>query len=513
MNSSRVVLYAFMPMTIPTQVARPFVYQFTPDFIDSIKTQPSLEFAVSKGNLALSESAKKSILPDDTGVILNTVTLQSQWTFVLLIDTTPETHGTILVPGIRQISMGYFTDEPIDMAGNPNPMATMIFTHNSVTFIRPSRGPMTPVDGRVVYNTQDVDYASESINMLYDNKMLLGTPKEILEMSARAAQNGFMDYSALDISSMKAGDSIKAIDTADKAPKHLLSDILRSVDNGLDSTISEEPVLSKFSDPNDMYLPPNIRAMETTVANMPSGHVVDIQTGLDTTRPVTMAELCTKFPNVLIQPFRVNVQNGYGWDVAQQATYNSNGNLAPIMSIRNQLSYLCSTVIQAVCSQLGVTTVGFSYRWLDGDGFVAGKNEAYQLIAFNLAIPRPDCVTESAALRFKMTLDDQLFDVIHSLAGEFELHVMADMGGNILINLKLYNFPDAQDGAYYQTTARLGGMVNPLIGTVEIINNNVVQLNNAMQSLIATGLEQKNLELNTQIQPQTWDTGLPTAQF
>jgi len=64
------------------------------------------------------------------------------------------------------------------------------------------------------------------------------------------------------------------------------------------------------------------------------------------------------------------------------------------------------------------------------------------------------------------------------------MFVMANMGGDISINLMLENYPDAADGSFYQTSARFGGLMNPMIGTIPIINNNVMQLSNVTQTLV-----------------------------
>lgn len=60
MGENSVKLYVFMPRDIPVQVARPFVYQFTPDLIDGIKTQVSGANAVANGDPATVEAGKRA---------------------------------------------------------------------------------------------------------------------------------------------------------------------------------------------------------------------------------------------------------------------------------------------------------------------------------------------------------------------------------------------------------------------------------------------------------------------
>ena len=96
----------------------------------------------------------------------------------------------------------------------------------------------------------------------------------------------------------------------------------------------------------------------------------------------------------------------------------------------------------------------------------------------------------------KMYLDDQLFNVIHDNVGEFELNCMCDMASTILVGLCLYQFPDAQDGAYYQTDCRLGGIVNPLVGTQDVIVTNANQLYSTAHNLATNTLASINLTPN-----------------
>jgi hypothetical protein len=274
---------------------------------------------------------------------------------------------------------------------------------------------------------------------------------------------------------------------------------MKSIDAGIDSIGASDGIRSEIStNPDDRLSNPVDLALSTTIANATATNYLDTVTGLDTSKPHSMRELMDLYPYMEVYPFTYHDSNTFNWDIAPQVEYNAGGNLCTVMHPKQQFSSLASNVVQAIIASSGIATIAFSYRWYDGDGVVAGKNDAFNLTRFDLMVPRSPEMTKSIAETVKAYLDHQLFEVIHACCGEFEINVLADAVGTVLIDLRLFNIPSAQDGGFYQTDAKLGGIVNPLIGTINTINSNASALADTTQSLIGRTIAKQDFPTSTQ---------------
>ena len=492
-NGNRIMLFLYSPHVLPDQVLRSFEYSFTPDFVDALSQAAkvgTLEFAVGKERLKSLPGGQTAIMPSSEGKIADTNNWNNVWTFTLVIDLQQASFNGIIAPATRKIASGYVVGEPgtNDIAGNflLNEQAVLVFTHVTNLNVRRSFNPnLASKDGYAFY-PDSMDYASESVPMYYNEDMFLGSPRELLREQINSP-TGVMNYNALSLTHVKDGHAPRAIKNEMRAPKAQLSHIMRAIDCGLDQIGLGDGVHDKLRSSSDDYIAPVDQALNTVVDNLASGNMFDIVTGIDTSQAMSIQQLQAIYPNMEVYPYQIRNQNTFGWDVANQVGQNYSGQVNVVMSPKQQFSSLAATVIQSVCSALGISTVAFSYRWLDSDGFVVGKHEAFQLSKFDLMVPRPAMATDIAN-QMKMYLDDQLFDIIHSCCGEFEINALCDMAGTNLIDLRLYWYPDPQDGSYFQTDAKLGGIINPMVGTLSTINSNALSLDNLTRDLIGRDL-------------------------
>lgn len=482
-NHAQLMIYSPKPM--PNQVLRSHVYQFTPNFMDAlINSKPDKSFE-RKISTHLPD-INRVILPDSEGKIVDVSNWSNVWTFTLIYDLEQNSFAGIRAPSIRKIASGYFTDEPgtIDMGGNfiLNPNCVLVFTCSTDITITKGFSERSAVDGlNVTPVTQE--FAGQSIPTMYKENMYLGTPGDLLNAAVKSTNQGFNDYSNMDLSMAKAGQSQRKIDNELKSPKAQLQKIMSSIDNGIENTIANQPVISRMASP-DEYLDPVQQSLNFIENSLPDSMYTGFHRGLDASRPITIAELDELFPNLEVRPMLIRTDVGYGWDVASQVGQNTAGQVGPIVSPKQQYSALAATSVQAICASLGLATVIFSYRWLNSDGFVAGKYEAFNISKFDFMVPRENqIIVDQYATRFKQYLDSQLFEVIHDNVGEFEIHAMCDMAGTVSVDLRLYNYPDPQDGAFFQTDSKLGGIINPLVGSINVINTNANQLFNTINNI------------------------------
>lgn len=496
-NGNKVLLFVYAPHAMPGQVLRSFMYQFTPNFVDALahSSAMSLDRAVSTQAKDI-PNCLTAIMPDAEGKVADVSNWNNYWTFTLVLDIQQATFNNIIVPNHRKIATGYFTDEAgaYDPTGNflLNPNAVMVFTHATNVDVRSrigSRAATTP-DGLDVY-AHTSDYAGEAIPHMFSEDMFVGCPRDLAKVASANNTDTFTSYDDLSLTHVRDGAGTRSIDNDLKLPRQQLGQIMHAVDIGLMKGQYAVPVHDTIG-MGDRTLNPVDRALDAITNNLPTSQVLDIVTGLDTSRPWTISEVNALYPNLEVYPFAFKNPNMFGWDIAQQVGINGSGQVGSVVCPKMQMSSLASSVIQAVCSSIGIATCAFSYRWLDGDGFVAGKNDAFNLSMFCLMVPRPPNITKQLADQMKCYLDDHLFEIIHTVCGEFEINALCDMAGKVLIDLRLFNYPDAQDGAYFHTDAKLGGIVNPMIGGLSIINNNAMQLAETTKSLVGYNFAQQD---------------------
>lgn len=511
-NSNRVLLFLYAPHVMPNQVLRSHMYQFTPDLVDALynaQQTMSLEQAVSPLNLSRLPGGMNAIMPDAEGKIADTENWNNVWTFTLVIDLQQSTFNGLISPTTRKIASGFIYGEAgtqnvygnLDHTAHPfilNGQAILVFTRVTNVNVRQSFNPHArTIDGIVAYPTA-MEYVNEVIPTYYHEDMFIGTPSELMEQKF-TSPTGFMDYNKLNLANIKEGMPTRGIKNELKSPAVQLSRLMKSIDAGIDSIGAGDGIRSEIStNPDDRITNPVDLALNTTIANATATNILDTITGLDTSKPHSMQELMDLYPYMEVYPFTYHDSTSFNWDIAPQVEYNTAGTLCTVMHPKQQFSSLASNVVQAIIASSGIATIAFSYRWYDGDGVVAGKNDAFNLTRFDLMVPRSPEMTKSIAETVKSYLDHQLFEVIHACCGEFEINVLADAVGTVLVDLRLFNIPSAQDGGFYQTDAKLGGIVNPLIGTINTINSNATSLADTTQSLIGRTIAKQDFPTSTQ---------------
>jgi hypothetical protein len=100
---------------------------------------------------------------------------------------------------------------------------------------------------------------------------------------------------------------------------------------------------------------------------------------------------------------------------------------------------------------------------------------------------------------FEQQIRDCLFPTLKLMGGEFDLMAYVNTTGEILVDLHFRDSPRdiAIGDGFYETNARLGGIINPLIGTANHINTNALQLQGLLDNLISAKGQFDPIEINT----------------
>lgn len=488
-SGPQATLYLFSPKLIPTQVLRPYLYNFTSGFVNDVINHPTtLQEAVAPNQNGKTDSVVQAILPDINGSVMNTYELSNTWSFVLSIDDNPITQGIRFAspaPGTRLIASGYVVgidtsraEEPVNpITGTINPRAVLVFTHSTMTFIQNEMGVKGGMRSYTTSHDSDLITPMNAAMATNGETLYLGTPGDLMNCT---------DFSNPDQPATAFGDLVigtgnisngsKTVDGVLKSPKHQLNTIMHSMDEAI--TYSEDSfVKSSIMPVSADYEDHRIRGQ--FAENLPNSRKQLPKTGLDTTQPMSMAHLTQLFPNIVIRPF--SVPNQGGWSVSPQDA----------MSCKNQMSSLIASTISSVMPGVGLCSISFRYNsWTKADQFMAipaGMWQIYEPVSTFVETSGEEQI--KIVNYFKKVLENELFPILRSVRGEFDLMAFCNLGGEILLNLNFLcdiqggKVPDALEGVY-ETNGRLGGLLNPMVGPYGVVNSNIGALMNFSREVI-----------------------------
>ena len=472
-RSNSAMLYVFSPNLIPTQVLRSYQYNFTDNLIDAIgDTKGKLrKVVVQPGNGNLARDVNMAILPNPNGIQLDTQTLSGQWSFILIVDTTPTPSSNRLQTAaatVRTIATGYCSEEPINPVTNTiNPDAILMFTKTNITTIVPHIGPsgMTTKD----YCDNDLSIVDDRVNQLTDVSLVSATPRDLLRGHTydRLTNTQICMPGEAALSNVGKGGASKTITNVMNTPSIQLGDIVQAIESGIsfgrNSELGTQSVLvpSPIDDPLETAL--------DCFGNTVSGSDVVIQRGsLDGSHPRTMQQLVNEFPNMEV--FRVPVPTVNCWDSSPQN----------VQTKRNAMSSMLSASLSNLLVSSGLTSIAFRYdSYTSAMTSLTGGNEGiFYPLNYSTVVESDPAAQLRAIEQFKMLFIQHLVPIVRTYGGEFVLMCTIDIVGHILVDL-IYRdeFGQNPGEGWYETSGRLGGFTNPMIADLDTFNTNATQLN------------------------------------
>ena len=478
-------LHLFSPKLMPAQVLRPYIYNFGQGFMNDILTyHDSLQMCVAPAGKGMySDNINQAILPDTNGILLDTYTLSQQWSFVLILDDQPSNRGirnAMPGPEIRIICMGYTNTEPINpMTGTLNPNAVLIFTHTAVTYLNSNVGVMG--SARKFQCSNNSDFVGEMNAQLSREPLFIGTPGDISNnVSTLMGEFGepevIGNYGDISLSNETADAPTRNVDTTMNSPKHQLGSIMAVMDGAINATNEDwvrSSVLPSVPDNNAEY------AHNWFKQNAPGSRGSIPKVGLDTSHPMTISQLNFHYPNIDVVPHKIPGQST--WSVSPQDQ----------MTLRNQMSSMVAASVTSFLPGCCLSDIAFRYcSWSKPDTFMPSSTGVWQIMDAHCLVTVAPNEYKRCIQDFQKICEMQLFPVLKSVHGEFDLMVYCNSGGEIVVDLiyldDRHNLNPGE--GFYETSARLGGLLNPMVVSQDNLNHNVTQLQCALDTVIANKL-------------------------
>lgn len=466
-QEAKLTLRVFSPRSIPTQVIRPMKYNFTDEMIGTIldSSDPSDAVGYNAPN-DTKAMVNGSILPGQ-GVPSSMTVMSSRWTFMMTLDRRMRDGATS-----RFIAAGYFQHEPVapntiwqtDPVMNKN--AEIVFTSSTTVMIRETITPrgkrqdIAPYDNSGLANQEATHWANKELYKALPSAIRDATRVGFQSDNEYGGGGSLVDYSAMDLG---YGPYSHRFPNSDNSPKHHLRKIVRAVDSGM-MCVGGAGTTS-FAGSLDQDSTRFNQGVDSVLAAGTDGQITASKF-IDPTSRYTIAELEKKFPemDVVIHKLDVDPQ----WDVRPQDDYTP----------QNVLSYMASNVISAVCSDLAIATVTFRYSSYQHQP--DGTTGAWQFHDASLLTQSSDQQLQSTLMSFKIALENDLFPIIMTTAGNFDAMVRFDMVGQTLISLNLMEYGD-NDG-WFETAGILGANTSPCLNTEEGVVGNMNQLTRFIES-------------------------------
>lgn len=485
-TNKRALLYVFTPSLIPMQMLRSYRYNFTENLVDELlsRSDDSLQQTVAPNRLGLNSAAVNSaIMPSANGVMLNTSSWSSQWTFVLIIDTQPTQSGdriALASPMTRIIATGFCTEEPVNPATKTiNPNAVLMFTKTNTTYVTPSYGATGIITD--VSNASDTDIVSElNGQMANGTDLYMGSPQDIRSMVTADPTGGMVGaYGSLCLSNVKAGDSNRMVDRRMSTPKIQLGNIMQAIDSSVSFASASNSGLNSPLSPTQFWSDPVALAKSSFDQNVAGSNTLQPNSGIDTSMPMTMGQLTYLFGQIDVVPIKLPAASP--WDSTSQDA----------MTARNSMSSLVSASLSNLVPSCGLANIFFTYQSFTkiGPSMIDPNHGCWKIEDYGMLVQTTREKERAAIELLEKYFEMELVPVLKLVRGDFRIMCYCDCCGYILVDLcytadQNMNFQEA----FYETTSRLGGFINPMIADLETLNHNATQLDQMVSRIISDKL-------------------------
>lgn len=503
-GSGSATLFIFSPRALSKQFVRPYVFNFSDNFIDEIVSK-QFDANVFNGMNRKSDAVLNAIVPTSFEGIyqVRNEELSFYYTFMLIIQR--ENVQNALSPFLkapsptkRQLMSGYFLQEPYNPTtmymGSPtiNPNAMMVFTHDSVFHVSPN--DMMRNNRTVINMNHNADNISRTTEQMVvpgagnngDNRLYMMRPMDLDRAAGLSANfgessvNGMANASLDAVAGARGGNAAVPLASSLKSPMAQLNHICDAARTVLYSNLYESGNMNSFTNP---FIPRQDdpvnaqRYMSQTFSS--SLETVDLNpmtregTDIDTSIPMSIAQLDQMFGSqLIIMPFIVE--------------HHASCELTPQDEITSHKSVMSSMLASTVSSMLPCYNIGgisFSYySYMSNTGGIGNKG-VWNLINVDPLIPNigPDGIDhhlQACIQMFYREMENNLFPILLNAGGDFELHAEINCYNVSLINLVFMDEKGScqNPNGYWETNNCFNNFTNPLLAGENIAARNVNSL-------------------------------------
>ena len=503
-GSGSATLFIFSPRALSKQFVRPYVFNFSDNFIDEIVGK-QFDANMFNGMNRKSDAVLNAIVPTSFEGIyqVRNEELSFYYTFMLIVQR--ENAQNALSPFLkapsptkRQLMSGYFLQEPYNPTtmymGSPtiNPNAMMVFTHDSVFHVSPNdmlRGNRTVIN--MNHNADNISRTTEQmvvpgIGNGGDNRLYMMRPMDLDRAAGLSANfgetsvNGMANASLDAVAGARGGNAAVPLASSLKSPMAQLNHICDAARSVLYSNLYESGNMNSFTNP---FIPRqddpvnSQRYMAQTFSS--SLETVDLNpmtregTDIDTSIPMSIAQLDKMFGNqLMIMPFIVES--------------HASCELTPQDEITSHKSVMSSMLASTISSMLPCYNIGgisFSYySYMSSNGALTNKG-VWNLINVDPLIPNigPDGIDhhlQACIQMFYREMENNLFPILLNAGGDFELHAEINCYNVSLINLIFMDEKGmcTNPHGYWETNNCFNNFTNPLLAGENIAARNVNSL-------------------------------------
>jgi len=468
------VLYILSPRVIPEQVIRPYAYNFNENLIEDLKDQGELkQFFGPRSRGANKESTHRAILPSVQGTRVDTKDLSMMWSFILVLDVGATSSSKYALPSSKSriLCTGFFSEEPLNpMTINNttptiNPRSIMHFTHHSVVAlqdtIQPRYGNRTNMK-----ISHDDDCVNSMLGNIASSDLYLMTPSDIRECSRGNNSDGEFISAYGDKHVGALTDKNVITPSRLKSPKHQFQDILFALDYAVDYESLQKPESSITS---GGYGDPMQEFTDVFDASLIGDNRFVPQLGIDINDPISMHQLIHQYPNINILPCKVPATSQ--WDVRPQDD----------VTVLNSMSSMVASTISTLATGSGISKISFRYNSSIGSSLDPNGGGAWEIQHVETLVPCDDIGTKGCFNTFKNLLQLDLWPILRSVAGEFDIMLSHDITGETLVGLQFLDMPVSH--GMFETCNRMGGMVAPTIGDLSTFSHNTNELQSLVDSM------------------------------
>lgn len=480
-SSKRASLYLFTPKNLSDQYRRPHVYKFDFGFIDGLQNtiednrQRNVNVNMSSYMVG-NQNALTAVMPNMHGIPIQTDTLRSVWTFILVVDNDKDPTIDLLVKiNSRAIYSGYCSDEPISVGHNgmtpaPNLNCFFIVTHRNFInsqFGLNMTGVVTPT-----YTTANVDVLPA------DHILATSAVPEIYNLTPKAINRAISNNIDGTVTAVvgnhgllqrRYGEDNPVVCAEFASPRHHMHSIANQVQKAV---INSHPLIDNNEDAmfiagGGMSLTEN--AFETFInADTPT----TMFDSLNSNQPFSFQDLLRKYPDLNIVDCRAPVNTPWQNDVGSQAS-------PTIMNVANSM---LSSTVPYLLSELQLSDVSFRYASYMTDG-VSPERGIDTCFSVASLVPLTDAVKYQKYKNLIERLRVLVFPMMEQMNGAFDLMMVCSLAGPSVIDLHFMDSRNSYNG-FYETNNLFGGFNTPLVGNRDIYENNINEFGKLKSAII-----------------------------